>query len=308
VAYRADMDAVPPDQQIGGGNQPAHVCGHDIHTTVGVGIAEVLARLHHRLAGTFVFLFQPAEEALAGAAAMLADGVLDRFRPAEIHALHCGPFPVGHFAVMPGYGLPGQDKGVVTLTGPDAETRAQSLVAAISALGTVSPPATPADMERLVATVETPDGPLTSFVFMGARAAGAEVRISYRCWPEARYTEIREKIRVVSTSYGPAQMTFPPTPFPAMRVPEREGQAQATFLRQEVGAGRVSRLHAAVPFNGEDFALFLNQIPGTYTFLGVRSPGSPIQESYPHLGTFTPDERAIAVGVRTMAHWLTART
>jgi metal-dependent amidase/aminoacylase/carboxypeptidase family protein len=302
------MDAVPPSGQIGGGTVPAHLCGHDIHTTVGVGVAEALARRRHRLAGTVVFVFQPAEETLAGAAAMLADGVFDAVRPAEIHALHCGPFPVGQFAVMPGFGLPGQDRGVVTLTGPDAPARARALATAIAALGTVSPPATPADLERLVADLQRPDSPLAEFVFMGAQAVDATVPISYRCWPENSYGEVRAGITRLANSYGPVSVAFPTDPFPAMVVSERDGRALAGFLRQAIGAEGVTTLHASAPFNGEDFALFLNRIPGTFTFLGVRRPGSPIETAYPHFPTFDPDERAIGVGVRTMANWLSSRT
>ncbi|GAB3974265.1 M20/M25/M40 family metallo-hydrolase [Plantactinospora veratri] len=312
VAYRADMDAVPPGDQFGGGTRPAHLCGHDLHTTVGVGIAQVLALLRNRLTGSVVFVFQPAEEALSGAAAMLAADLFGQARPAEIHALHCGPFPVGQFVVMPGSGLPGQDRGVVTLAGPDATARAQRLATAINALGTVSPPATPADLERLVTDIQTPDGPLAEFVFMRAEtpdAAGPpEVRISYRCWPEHRYTEVREEIRRLAHSSGEASVSFRDTPFPAMLCPEREGLALQRYLRQRLGAARVGRLHAPVPFNGEDFALFLDRMPGTYTFLGVRAPGAGIETSAPHFGTFDPDERAIGYGVRAMAGWLARRT
>ncbi|MEE6260625.1 M20/M25/M40 family metallo-hydrolase [Plantactinospora sonchi] len=53
----------------------------------------MLARLRNRLAGTVVLVFQPTEETLTGAAAMLDDGVFARVRSAEIHAMHCGPFP-----------------------------------------------------------------------------------------------------------------------------------------------------------------------------------------------------------------------
>ena len=316
VAYRADMDAVPPEEQFGGGTQPAHLCGHDLHTTVGVGVAQVLARLRSRLSGTVVFVFQPAEETLAGAAAMLADGLFDdgavaRARPTEIHALHCGPFPVGQFVVMPGYGLPGLDRGVVTLTGPDATQRARRLAADIRALGTVSPPAGPADLERLVTDLQTPDGPLAEFVFLQAQepdAAGPpEVGVFYRCWPEDRYVEIRRAIHRLARSYGGASVAFPDDPFPAMVCPEREGRELRRYLDRTVGPERVGTLHAAVPFNGEDFALFLDRIPGTFTFLGVRAPGAAIETSYPHFGGFTPDERAIGHGVRAMAGWLARR-
>jgi metal-dependent amidase/aminoacylase/carboxypeptidase family protein len=308
VAYRADMDAVPPDEQIGGGGtQAAHLCGHDLHTTIGVGVAQVLARLRHRLTGTVVFVFQPAEEALTGAAAMLADGVLTRTRPAEIHALHCGPWPVGQFRVMPGFGLPGLDRGTVTLTGPDAAARAQRLAADVNALGTVGPPATPADLERLVADLETPDGPLARFVFMRAQASEAVVQVSFRCWPEERYADIRERVRRLARASGEATVDFPAAPFPAMVCPERDSQALGRHLRRTLGPDRVGTLHAAIPFNGEDFALFLDQVPGTFTFLGVRAPGTAIEAGYPHFVDFTPDERAIGHGVRAMAGWLATR-
>jgi metal-dependent amidase/aminoacylase/carboxypeptidase family protein len=350
VAYRADMDAVAPGDQVGGGPQAAHLCGHDLHTTVGVGVAEVLARLRHRLAGTVAFLFQPAEETLAGAAAMLDAGVLGRLRPAEIHALHCGPFPVGQFVVTPGYGLPGQDRGVITLTGPDAAARARQLAAAIGALGTVSRPSTGADLERLVSDIQTRDGPLAEFVAMQAtvpapapapdaasvptmdsaagpaegRAAGrakneaadraeghaeerAEVRVSYRCWPEKRYVAVREDICRLARAACAAAVDFPKEPFPAMVCPPRKGRALERHLQQTVDRDRVGRLYAAIPFSGEDFALFLDRIPGTFTFLGVRSPGAAIETSYPHFGAFTPDERAIGHGVRAMAGWLARR-
>ncbi|MFC4586769.1 M20 metallopeptidase family protein [Sphaerisporangium corydalis] len=312
VAYRADMDAVPPSDQVGGGSQPAHLCGHDVHTTVGVGVAEVLARLRDRLSGTVMFVFQPAEETLAGAAAMLDDGVFARTRPAEIHALHCGPFPVGQFLVTPGYGHPGEDRGVITLTGSDAMPRAQRLAAEISALGTVSLPVTPQDLERLVADVQIPDGPFSRFVFMQAQASDTEgrveVRVSYRCWPEDRYVQIRAAIRRLARSLGGASVAFPSDPFPAMVCPEREGRAIKRYLRQTVGRDRVGTLYAAVPFSGEDFGLFLDRIPGTYTFLGVRAPGAAVETGYPHFPTFAPDERAIGHGVRAMAGWLAART
>ncbi|WP_238014398.1 M20/M25/M40 family metallo-hydrolase [Dactylosporangium sp. AC04546] len=309
VAYRADMDAVPPDEQFGGeATQPAHVCGHDLHTTIGVGVAEALARRRRRLAGTVVFVFQPAEESLGGAAAMLADDVFARARPAEIHALHCGPFPVGQFHVMPGYGLPGQDRGTVTLTGPDAQARAVLLARRIAALGTVTTPETTEALERLVADLQVPGGPLAEFVFIGARPAGAEVRFTYRCWPEQRYVSVRADIERLARESGPATVTVPPAPFPAMICPEPEGEMLQRYLRRALGPAAVGRLHAAVPFSGEDFALFLRRMPGTYTFLGVRRPGAAIESAYPHFTTFDPDERAIGHGVRAMTGWLLTRT
>jgi len=296
VAYRADMDAVPPQNQINGGPDPAHVCGHDIHTTVGVGVAEALSRRSRALEGTFVFVFQPGEEALTGATAMLADHVLDRTRPAEIHALHCMALPVGTCAVMPGYGLPGQDHATIAATDPDA---AQSLAAAVNALGTVAPLSSPAQLEQLIADLQTQDGPLARFLYMTASAAGSQVRVSYRCWPESRYTAVRQELQRLA---GSAPVTYAGDPFPAVVNDERLARAEGRQL-----PGTVMRLHASVPFNGDDFAVFLRQVPGTYSFLGVRRPGASIETSYPHFGSFDPDEHAIAHGVRAMSGWLAYR-
>jgi metal-dependent amidase/aminoacylase/carboxypeptidase family protein len=135
----------------------------------------------------------------------------------------------------------------------------------------------------------------------------SEVRVSYRCWPEDRYVQIRRDIHRLARSSGGASVAFPNDPFPAMVRPEREGRAIKRYLLQTAGRDRVRTMHAAVPFSGEDFALFLDQIPGTYTFLGVRAPGAAIETSYPHFGAFTPDERAIGHGVRAMAGWLARR-
>ncbi|GIE32804.1 hydrolase [Actinoplanes italicus] len=308
VAYRADMDAVPPSDQIGGNATAAHLCGHDLHTTIGVGVALVLARLRERLSGRVMFVFQPAEESLSGARDMLADGVFDIRRPAEIHALHCFPFPVGEFRVTTGFGMPGQDRGVITLTGPDATARAELLAADLATLSTVTRPATPAALEQLVTDLQTPNGPLTRFVFLQARPAGAQVQVVYRCWPEPRYTEVRAEVRRRALAAGAESVEFPPEPFPAMISPVKEGRALERHLKRTIGRDRVSALHAAVPFSGEDYSLFLNEIPGTYTLLGVRSPRAAIESSYPHFGTFRPDERAIGHGVRAMAGWLASRT
>ncbi|MGK5630123.1 M20 metallopeptidase family protein [Streptomyces sp. URMC 123] len=308
VAYRADMDAVPAKDIVGGALASAHVCGHDVHTAVGVGVAQVLARLRQRLSGTVVFLFQPAEETLSGARAMIDAGVLERHRVEEIHALHCGPFPVGRFAVTPGYGIPGQDKAEVTLSGPDAPDGARRLAADIGALATVALPRTPADLERIVADAQTPNGPLARFVAVRARAQEAKVSVSYRCWPQERYAEVREGIRRAATSYAGATVSFPAEPFPAMVCPEGDARRLAHHLRRTLGPNAVTELRAAFPpFSGEDFALFLDRVPGTYTFLGVRAPGAPITAGYPHYPDFSPDERAVGVGVRAMASWIAER-
>jgi hypothetical protein len=128
-------------------------------------------------------------------------------------------------------------------------------------------------LDRLVADIQAPDGPLAQFVFMpadvpdSATADQAEVHVSHRCWPEQRYVQVRDDIRRLARSAAGASGSFTADPFPAMKCPERDGQAVKRYLRHTFGADRVRTLHAAIPFSGEGFALFLNRLPGTFTLL-----------------------------------------
>ncbi len=92
AAFRADMDAVrsdSPDPVPFASQEPGvrHICGHDVHTTVGLGIAEGLAAVREDLPGTVVFIFQPAEENIQGARAMIDAGAL-RGRVLGVHPSH----------------------------------------------------------------------------------------------------------------------------------------------------------------------------------------------------------------------------
>lgn len=304
VAYRADLDAVATDAGA------AHLCGHDLHAAIGVGIAEVLARLRSRLRGRVMFLFQPAEETLAGARAMIDAGVLDRTRPDEVYALHCAPLPVGVFGALPGVGQPGLDVGHIELTGPNAATTADRLVAEINDLSTVRRPETPDEFAHLLDALRTPDGPLATFVVAGADATsgsdgGARADLWLRTWPDDAYPALRERIRGLAASVG-ARVDFPAPPFPAMVCSAELSYAAAAHVRGVPGVSAVEVFHAAFPFNGEDFALFLQQVPGAMLFLGVANPAAGIN-GVPHAPDFAADERAIGLGVRAMAALLLSR-
>ncbi|GAB3864656.1 M20 family metallopeptidase [Dactylosporangium cerinum] len=311
VAYRADLDAVPSSELYGSdfaSQVPgvAHLCGHDVHTAIGVGVAQVFARLRHRLSGRVVFVFQPAEENVEGARAMLADGALDRIEPQEIYALHCSPLPVGAFAVMPGYGLPGQDTFDIEVSGSDAAR----LRAAIDALSTVQRPQTPEQYARLVDDLQRPDGPLARFVFVRSDLTEddrrAQIRVSVRAWPHDRYPEIRAEVRRLVESVDGARVTFVPEPFPPMVCSPQLSNTAADFLRGTLGPQSVTVLHAAFPFNGEDFGLFLQRVPGAMLYLGVADPAAGIN-GVAHAPDFAADERAIGVGVRAMTGLLSHR-
>ncbi|MCJ7681955.1 MAG: M20 family metallopeptidase, partial [Candidatus Aminicenantes bacterium] len=128
VAVRADMDALPIQEktdlsfksQVEG---VMHACGHDIHTTVGLGTAMVLAKLKDRFDGTVKFLFQPAEEGSppgesGGAPLMVKEGVLDNPAPEVIFGLHVGSgLPVGMLAYTPEGALASNDMFEIIIIG-----------------------------------------------------------------------------------------------------------------------------------------------------------------------------------------------
>lgn len=133
VLVRTDMDALPITEQTGAsyassvkatddkGNPVGvmHACGHDMHMTVFVGVARVLAQLKERWRGTLVMIGQPAEEKVQGARAMLADGLFTRFpRPDFCLALHCAPdLPSGTVGITEGYALANVDSVDIVIRG-----------------------------------------------------------------------------------------------------------------------------------------------------------------------------------------------
>jgi len=144
VAFRADLDAVPssdPDPVSFRSLVPGvrHICGHDIHTTLGVALAEGFAAVRAELPGSVLLIFQPAEERATGARAMLADGVFSLARPAAIYAVHTAPLEAGQLGTQPGPLLAGRDRITVTLSGPgDLTAAADSARAILLGAGTIT--------------------------------------------------------------------------------------------------------------------------------------------------------------------------
>jgi len=122
IGIRADIDALPIEEQNDVEHKSTHAncmhaCGHDGHTSVLLGTAKYLSE-NNNFSGTIHFVFQPAEEVLGGAKAMIDDGLFDKFPMDAIYGLHNWPgLPVGEISVNDGPMMASFDTFEITLTG-----------------------------------------------------------------------------------------------------------------------------------------------------------------------------------------------
>lgn len=299
VAYRADMDASPGDEPAGreyGSRVPGvfHLCGHDLHSAIGVGVASVLASQRHQLPGTALFLFQPAEETLAGARAMLADGALGEFAPTAIFALHTGPMPVGTFGLNLDYA--GQDRFEVTLAAP---TRGlETTIARLKALGTVSPPGGPAD-----ASSDASKRAVYAVIEADTNGPRPRIRGWLRTGRDEDYPSLRSEVRSILDAELPAgtfELSFVDAPFPSMRNDRQATERAKPALVEVAGAVNVIPIDQTWMFNGEDFALWRQRAPGSMFVLGVANAERGIGGA-PHSPDYDADEGAIALATKAMS-------
>ncbi|WP_242526544.1 amidohydrolase [Novosphingobium sp. KA1] len=328
VALRADMDALPIKEATGlpfasttvvdvdGTPTPVmHACGHDAHTAMLMGAAQVLAGMRDRIHGTVVFVFQPAEEGVkdqeAGAALMMKEGALDALKPEAIFGLHVEPGPVGRIDVRPGPFLSGSASIYIKLTGrqthagrPWEGTDLVNLSADIvKGLTTIS--------ARRFNVFEFPN-----VISIGAMQAGNRVNVlpgqaslegTIRTFSEERRDAIKQQIGVLvnglSASYGAeADVRFHDENLVTANDPALLAKVLPA-LRQAAGRAGVDT-EALYRGAAEDFSAFEMKIPGVYYILG-STPHFTGKANAPtnHSDRFDIDEAVLPIGVT--AHVLT---
>jgi metal-dependent amidase/aminoacylase/carboxypeptidase family protein len=309
VAYRADMDAVRTDlpdpapfrAQTAG---VRHICGHDVHVAVALGVAEALAAVREDLPGSVKFIFQPAEESVQGAKAMLEAGALENPRPAAIFALHTAPLPIGTISCGTGMVLPGVDLGIVRLRGTgDLVAAARALGQAILDLNTI--PSREMAARAGNQGLET----LRDFVFPEVdpgRMQGETwvMEVYLRASSEENYARAKRAIQAAvaqaNTDNVRAELDYQDRRLADTINDPALVQRAAESIRRVLGAEHAPVYEGAVPYFGEDFAFFQKQVPGALLFLGVSNPAKGIV-GMPHAPFYQADDDAILVGARAMA-------
>lgn len=310
VALRADIDALPMDDEKDVSYRSttpgvAHSCGHDAHTAAVLGAGLALARLAKagQLAGTVRLVFQPAEEVIpGGAVAALEAGVLDGV--ARVFALHCDPrADTGTVALRPGPVTAATDWVSVHLRGPGGHTaRPQLTVDVVAALADVVV-RTPFLLSRRVdprsglclVWGEMAAGTAANVIPQHGRASGSVRVLDRRTW-DLLAELVPGVIGEIAGPYGAqVQVDYVPGIPPAVNDPAAT-EAFGRAVAAELGAGAV--IETAQSMGGEDFAWFLDRVPGVLGRLGVRRPGCSAPDL--HRGDFDVDERAIGFGSRIL--------
>jgi amidohydrolase len=315
VAYRSDMDAVRteardpvPFRSVVPGVY--HVCGHDVHVAVALGVARALAAVRDELPGTVRFLFQPSEENAQGARAMIEDGALRDPQPEAIYAVHCAPVPVGNIASIDGLALPAMDLVTVAISGSgDLEGRAASCADVIARASTIGPPG--AGPERNPeGEASAPEAPAGGFIYAGvfrsqrtaddAWTVQAIVRVPDGESRERARGRIDQGVEALDGGGLDMEVTYTAEVIPpVVNDSELVGRANPV-IASVLGPQALTIVDEPTPFFSEDFARFQQKTPGALFFLGISNPERGIV-GLPHSPDFAADEDAILVGARAMA-------
>ena len=279
IGLRADMDALPIAEASG---KPwasqvlgkMHACGHDGHTAMLLSAARHLAATS-RFDGIVHLVFQPAEEGQAGARKMLEDGFLDLFPCEAMFGMHNMPSrPAGKFVVVPGFAMASSDTAIIRVRGKGGHGAMPHVA--------VDPIVAASSIVMALQTVVARNVPplQMGIVTVGAFLAGdapnvipgqAELRLTVRAFrPDVRdllEQRITEIAQAQALSYGAVAEVEYQRRYPVLHNHPKESGFCEQVIRDWLGDDAL--LAGMEPVTGsEDFAFFLEKVPGCYVFIG----------------------------------------
>ncbi len=330
VALRADMDALPVKEPEGlpfasKARQPylgregdvMHACGHDAHTAMLMGAAEVLAGLKEQLPGTVLFIFQPAEEGPSlfepteakswGARLMLQEGLFEPLKPDAAFAVHVMPGHSGEISYRPGAALAASDTLTITVIGnqghggmpwntTDPITTSALL---ISGLQTVVSRKADLTASPVVVTIGTINGGSRNNIVPESVRMTGTIRTYDQGVREQVQRDTKLVAKKIAESAGArAEVSIVKNYDPVVNDEKLTERMLPVLERAADGHVAMGRLSGA----SEDFSEIAKVVPSLYVYLGV-TPGDqdPSKAAPNHSPLFFVDESALVVGTRTLA-------
>jgi amidohydrolase len=316
VALRADIDALPIDEQTEAPYRSQtrgvmHACGHDAHTAMLLGTAEVLAGLRAELPGTVVFLFQPAEEGApegepGGAPLMVSEGALDDPKVAAVFALHVGGwFETGQAGWSDGAVLASSDTFTIEVAGRSVHGAEPwkgldpipVAAAIVQALQTIVSRQLDARQPRLITIGRIQGGTRFNIIADHVRLDGT-VRTHDPAVRAAIKGAMARTVKGVAEAHGTtATLRFLDEGNPPTVNDHALAQLAAPVLERVFGQG-VRRLEPQMV--AEDFPAYGAVAPYFYFMLGTRNDARGIASTN-HTAAFDIDEAALPLGVQALA-------
>jgi amidohydrolase len=325
VALRADMDALPVTEETGlpfastvraeyNGQEVGvmHACGHDAHTAMLLGTASVLAEIRDELPGTVVFLFQPAEEGPpageeGGAALMVKEGALENPTVDAVFGLHVMPTPPD----MIGYRAGGlmasadilrivvsgrQTHGAMPWMGVDPVVTSAQIVLGLQTISSRQVEVT----QPVVVSIGSIHGGVRSNIIPQTVEMEGTIRTLDPRIREQVLASIHDIVTGIAESAG-ATATVEVEPMTPVTFNDPDLTRKMVPSLRRV-AGDQMTLEIPGTTVAEDFAVYQQEIPGMFFFLGVNPPGVAWGEAAPnHSPTFDVYEPAMKTGVRALA-------
>jgi len=319
VAVRADMDALPIQETIDVPYKSLvpgvkHACGHDVHTTVELGVAEVLSKMRDQISGSIKFIFQPAEEGApqgeeGGASLMIKEGALENPRPSAIFGLHTMPsIEAGQIAYHSGPAMASSDRFTITIRGKgshgaqpqlgvDAVTIAAEAVTAIQTIRSrrIDP------LEPLVITIGTIKGGERYNIVAGEVKMEGTMRTFNEEVRSRAQEMMRQSLAGVTSAHGASFDLVFDSPNPVTYNDPRLVDEALPTIRRLVGDVNVIAPKPFMP--SEDFSYYQKVVPGFFYYLGVGNKAKGITAAW-HTAQFDVDEESIVVGVKVMTNVL----
>ncbi len=309
VVLRGDIDALPVHEdeartihsEVEG---VMHACGHDIHVASLLGAASVLASRREELPGRYIFLFQPAEEALCGASAMLERGALTAMEGARLIGFHVASLvPTGFVALKDGIAMSEANSLRITLSGPgghgampsDQGDVIRATAELVTRLGEVAAGLSYEGTDCVCSAGTIHAGTAVNVVPTMARVTG-----TLRTFTEVQHQEALARLQDLCDSVGDDQGVHVELELPEhTRAVVNDTEAVAVVEAEAavvVGPDQVFRMPPVAP--SDDVGEFLRHLPGCYFFVGGGS--SDGSSGTHHSPTFLVEDEALRVGANVL--------